>query len=348
MPSDKKSAPVNKAQSKKGAPPKKKAPPKKQKEQNLPVIIVCIVLAALAVFLTVFFIVRANRDDQNATKISFKNAESYEALKLLNGQKVSINGYMATSSPADGSFLFLMNLPYQSCPFCKPNTSELANTMEVYPKKNAKFNYTTQAIKIVGTLVVADDPEQPFTDQYGYEFAFKIVDAEYKILKDSDLEIDVALWQSIASSGIVTDLNAMQDYIYFLSHWPEYFVDNTKDSKGFYLAPSDVKDYFLEPDGAQYHYGFADGYFDELIARLRAIDAEKLSDLIENVEKAKAFAEKAKAELYEGHYQSGEIHYIEKFDRDDYQYSLDKAEELDEECNEIYLEYSNWLASWEL
>ena len=33
------------------------------------------------------------------------------------------------------SFMFLMNLPYQSCPFCVPNTSQLSNTMEVYPKK---------------------------------------------------------------------------------------------------------------------------------------------------------------------------------------------------------------------
>ncbi len=314
--------------------------------------IIGLLLALATVFSAALLFSGCEKDDGDVTKISFKNAESYESLKTLNGKTVSINGYMATSSPSDGSFLFLMNLPYQSCPFCKPNTSELANTMEVYPKKNQSFTYTSQAIKMVGTLVVADDPEKPFTDKYGYEFAFKIVDAEYKILKDSDLEIDVTLWQKIAASGIITELNNMQDYIYFLSHWPEYFVDNSKDKngnvKGFFLAPSDVTTYFLEPESGRYHYGYVDGYFDDLIAKINAIDANKLTALVENVEKAKAFAEKAKKELYDGNYSQGELHYIEKFDRNDYEYTLNKKAELESECDQIYVEFSTWLASWEM
>lgn len=68
---------------------------------------------------------------EDATKLSFKAASGYDYLKSLDGQTVTISGYMATSSPVDGSFMFLMNLPYQSCPFCVPNTSQLSNTMEI-------------------------------------------------------------------------------------------------------------------------------------------------------------------------------------------------------------------------
>lgn len=50
-------------------------------------------------------------DISEATKLSFQAASGYDYLKTLDGTKVSISGYMATSSPVDGSFMFLMNLP---------------------------------------------------------------------------------------------------------------------------------------------------------------------------------------------------------------------------------------------
>lgn len=105
-----------------------------------------------------------SKDTGDPTKLSFKSALEYSYLKTLNDKQVTINGYLATSSPADGSFIFLMNMPFQSCPFCKPNTSQLSNTMEVYPKRGQKFSYTTQAVNVVGKLEVASDESKPFTD----------------------------------------------------------------------------------------------------------------------------------------------------------------------------------------
>ena len=84
-------------------------------------------IIALAVALVVALGALAGCGNQTSgdgvTKLSFKAASGYDYLKSLDGTQVSINGYMATSSPVDGSFMFLMNLPYQSCPFCVPNTS---------------------------------------------------------------------------------------------------------------------------------------------------------------------------------------------------------------------------------
>ena len=93
------------------------------------------VMAAAVLLLCGVLTACGSKDTGDPTKLSFKSALEYSYLKTLNGKQVTINGYLATSSPADGSFIFLMNMPFQSCPFCKPNTSQLSNTMEVYPKR---------------------------------------------------------------------------------------------------------------------------------------------------------------------------------------------------------------------
>ena len=72
-----------------------------------------------------------------AQLLSFSQAQSVEEMEKLDGKTVSIIGYMSTLSPISGAFMYLMNLPYQSCPFCVPNTTQLANTMAVYAKDSS-------------------------------------------------------------------------------------------------------------------------------------------------------------------------------------------------------------------
>ena len=88
--------------------------------------------------------------------LSFSQANSVEDMQKLDGQEVSIIGYMSTLSPITGNFMYLMNLPYQSCPFCVPNTTQLSNTMAVYAKDGDSFEFTDRAIKVVGTLEFGD------------------------------------------------------------------------------------------------------------------------------------------------------------------------------------------------
>ena len=64
-----------------------------------------------------------------ASELSFSAGNSISQLRALDGKSVTIVGYMATMSPPDGKYIYLMNLPYQSCPFCVPNTTQLANTI---------------------------------------------------------------------------------------------------------------------------------------------------------------------------------------------------------------------------
>ena len=309
--------------------------------------ILCLILAILSLI----FIFGCGGNTEDAIKLSFKSTSTYDYLKTIDGKTVTINGYMATSSPVDGSFMFLMNLPYQSCPFCVPNTSQLSNTMEVFPKKGKSFPYTTQAIKVTGTLKVSESEDEFFTDKYGYEFNFMIVDADYTILKSDEISSDIALWQKVAESDLVTDMYAMYDYVNFLCAWNTYYVNNFTDSngnevKGYYLYPSDALNY-LTKDGAQWNYGYKDGYFDGIISKIKSIDPEKLNILVANVEKAKALSSKALNELNSGNY-TYEYKYVEMFDNTDKVYTLNKGEELKNEWEAIYMEFSNWIGSWEM
>lgn len=315
------------------------------KKQFIKIIAFCFALILLLPLYS------CGKENGEAIKLSFKSSPDYSYLKSIDGKTVTINGYMATSSPVDGSFIFLMNLPYQSCPFCVPNTSQLSNTMEVYPKKNKAFEYTAQAIKVTGTLMVAPSENEFFTDKYGYEFNFKIVDATYSVLTSEEISSELVLWQKLAESDVINDVYKMYDYVNFLCAWNTYFINTHVNSqgetvKGYYLYPTDALN-LITKDGAQYNYGYRDGYFDSIVSKIEAIDKTAFSDLVINIRRAEALAQKALEELNSGNYTS-EYQYLEKFDNYDYVYTLTNGEELTGEMDKIYKEFSAWLGGWEM
>ena len=290
-------------------------------------------------------------DNGEVKKLSFKASSSYDDLKAFNNTRVTINGYLATSSPADGSFIFLMNMPYQSCPFCVPNTSQLSNTIEVYPKNGQKFSFTSQAVRVTGKLEVAPTVNDFFTDPYGYQFNFRIADAEYTILKDSDLSAEMAAWQKIANSGIVDVLYNMYDYVNFTVDWPNYKVNSYEDENGnmvpgFYLYASDALNSLTQAD-SQFSYGYQREYFSAIRKMLDSLKVDAAAPLVENVRKAETLARKAEQELLDGNY-TFEQKYVEEFGQEDYIYTLNNGESMQIEMDALYTEFADWLASWEV
>lgn len=272
-----------------------------------------------------------------AAALSFGDAISFDRMEEMAGQKVTIVGYMATMSPISGEFMYLMNLPYQSCPFCVPNTTQLANTMAVYAPEGKTFGYTDQAIRVTGTLVIED-----VVDEFGYAYNYYIADASYETVDTSELSDEYALWQTIAADGVVTELNAMFDYLCFLCQWTEYqgsYQDENGQTVTYYMYPGDVYMY-LEDDGP---YGYADkyasDYFPGLIQRIRAISATELEDLAAIVEAAQAQAEAALAALDAGEYVYNEV---------EDKYVLNDGDALYDQFYAIYLEFSQWLTRWEM
>lgn len=274
---------------------------------------------------------------QEAERLRFSDAVNIADIEKLDGKMVAINGYMATLSPLDGTYIYLLNLPYQSCPFCVPNTEQLANTMAVYAKKGKTFAYTEQAVCVTGKIELGD-----YTDAYGYEYNYRIVDAELETVDLSEISNEYALWQSIASDGVVGDINAMFDYLYFICLWTEYQGTSTFDdgsSETWYMYPGDTES--LLADESQYGYASesADNYFPGLIARVRAISKTEIEDLTQILDDAHTLEAYARQELSAGNYT-----YDEATDK----YTMNDADNLYAQCDNMYLRFSEWLGKWEI
>ena len=271
--------------------------------------------------------------------LSFSQANSVEAMQQLDGQQVNIIGYMSTLSPINGSFMYLMNLPYQSCPFCVPNTTQLSNTMAVYAKNGDSFEFTDRAIKVTGTLEFGD-----YTDEYGYEYGYRITDATYTEVDTSEMSDKMRLWQQLASTDVISDVYNMYEYVNFLCFWPTYTAEF--DSGKDYLYPTDAV-YFVETEGAQYNYGYQEGYFDSMIKTIEEVSSIDFTDLVENIKKAQSLAERAYADLKaEAYATTGE--YSSLFGDGRSQYKMNNADEFDKEMTAIYREFAQWLAEWEI
>ncbi|MDO5324189.1 MAG: hypothetical protein Q4G06_09210 [Clostridia bacterium] len=271
------------------------------------------------------------------TKLSFADSASLDTLKALDGKPVTITGYMATLSPLSGDYIYLMNMPYQSCPFCVPNTNQLSNTMAVYASSGSKFEFTDRPVQINGTMRVADR-----VDDYGYSYNYYIDDASYTAVDLSSVSQEYALYQSLAEDGVIADVNAMFDYLMFVCQWTEYTSSYTDESGAeitYYLYPGDTTS-ILESDGL---YGYATqsspDYFPGLISRVNAISSTGLTELTDIISDAQTVEQYARGELESGNYT-----YDEAADK----YTLTNSEDLYNQFYEVYLAFSNWLTQYEL
>ena len=297
-----------------------------------------LILAIIFAILTLASCEKGNSTD-GAQLLSFSQAQSVEEIQKLDGKTVSIIGYMSTLSPISGSFMYLMNLPYQSCPFCVPNTTQLANTMAVYAKSADGFEFTDRAIQVTGVLEFGD-----YTDEFGYQYSYRIKDATYTVIDVDSLDPKIKLWQQLASTDVIAEVYQMYEYLNFLCFWPTYTAQF--ESGADYLYPDDAM-YFYQTDGAQYNYGYQPGYFDSLIATIESVNATEFAGLVANIRKAEALALEAIAEIEAGNYTSVS-EYSGYFGDGRAQYQMTRAAEFEILMQSTYAEFAEWLATWEL
>ena len=266
------------------------------------------------------------------SNLTFSQATRVSALKEYDGQTVSIMGYMSSVSPVSSEFVYLMNLPYQSCPFCVPNTSQLSNTMAIYAPEGKELKYTDSLIRVTGTLEFAPEGEV-FIDRYKYTYEYRIINATYEEVNTAELGEKYVLWQQLASSGVMADVYDMYDYLNYLCRWTEYSIGGKYDSPETALE-------FIKTEGADFNYGYQTGYFDKLIMRVKQVDAKAFSALIKNIENAKSLAEDALSDLENGKYKL--------IDAATGKYGLTNAQALQNRYTNLYREFDNWLASYEV
>jgi len=199
------------------------------------------------------------RENENGiTVLKFKNTNSDAAIKALNGEMVSITGYLSTLSPLNGKFAYLMNMPYQSCPFCIPGTSAITNTLTIVAKENSKIEFTDLPVTVEGILETGN-----FTDDFGYEYGVRLkdvtvnkadVDALSDTIKQYNLLAENGVVEQIYNSIMTLDFSVFYDY-YQLEAPQKVSLDPitaTKmslisyNSKGEYKKLVDLMDDLLE------------------------------------------------------------------------------------------------------
>lgn len=273
--------------------------------------------------------------DSSSTELSFSAAMSVEKIQALNGKPVSIVGYMSTLSPIDGTFIYLMNMPYQSCPFCIPNTTQLANTMAVYAPAGKNFDYTDRTIRVTGTLETGN-----FTDIFGYQYNYRIANASYAIIDLKDISEKHKIWNTLAEDGVPLELYNAFTYLNVMSTWPEleYTASyNDGSTETFFLYPGDVE-HFRTGDGIEDFSAYCnDSYYDNLIARVKSISATDLNELTDVIRQMKTFSHRVWEVVA-----NEEYFYVPSEDR----YYFNDPDALWNEYAVLYNTYDSWLAKW--
>lgn len=134
-------------------------------------------------------------------QIRFSDLVSLSDLKEYNNKTVTAIGYLSPITSYDGSFGYLMNLPYQTCPYCMPSDTKITNTIAIFAKSGKKIEFTEAAIIVRGTLKL-----ESYTDEYGYSYNYRIVDAVIEEADTSELGDKIILYNKLAEKEILTKL----------------------------------------------------------------------------------------------------------------------------------------------
>jgi len=211
-------------------------------------------------------------------ELKFKNTFSNEYLESISGQKVTMTGYISTLSPINGEFAYLMNLPYQSCPYCIPGTSEIYNTIAIYAKENSKIEFTESPVTITGVLETGT-----FKDAFGYEYNVRIKDVTVKNADVDKLSNNILIYNAISQEGIVDEINNV-----FMSLDQIVFYDYYQQNYGMTL------------DGIE---NFDTDIIKGIISKLKAISSTDYSDLVGTLETTIEIAEKANINVTSKNYE---------------------------------------------
>ena len=267
--------------------------------------------------------------EDGTARLTFADAINVGTIQKLAGKTVEIVGYMATVSPVSGKYMYLMNLPYQNCPYCVPNTQQLSNTIAVYAKEGDTFKFYDGPINVTGTLETGD-----FKDEYGYTYNYRIADAVYTTVDSKEASEKLALWERITNAEIAADVYSMFDYVAFENNWPNY-TGKDKEGKTFFLYPADVAFY----ESNQFSKQSAEGFFPDLVRRIEAIDDSRMAELVKIVNDGKTIVDKAVAERNAQNY---------SYDKEKDQYTMPKSKELQDEAQALYNRYAVWLENFSL
>lgn len=181
----------------------------------------CLIVATVLTLTACGSTSNGNSATGDNTKLSFGQGMTYKDLKGLDGDKVELTGFMATISPLNGAYVYLQNIPYQNCPFCVPNTTELANTMAVYAPEGESIPFIDSPVTVYGELEIGD-----FTDDYGYTYKYRIINAKVAKADVTSEEYNetIQLYASLVDTGYAMKFSQVMNTAYQLFAYDTYGI----------------------------------------------------------------------------------------------------------------------------
>lgn len=116
---------------------------------------------------------------------------------------------MSTSTYLNGEYIYLMDMPYQNCPFYVPNTDSLVNTIAVYAPEGKSFEFTDVPVRVTGTLEFGNT-----TDSMGYTYEYRIKDAKLEPADISNLEEDIKIYTALINQGFAESMESIFTTLY--------------------------------------------------------------------------------------------------------------------------------------
>ena len=295
----------------------------------------------LCLFLLLASLVLAAVACGGGEELSFATLSDSEARLAVDGERVSLLCYLVTNSPTDGELLYVTSRPYERLLL----SSDKSCVLPVYLRRAGSVRMTTQIVRVSGRLELSGG--EPFVTEVGYAFSVRLTDATVEAVDGGDLPASVAPWQDIAASDFVNNMMDALNYVHFTCAWNTYSGKND-DGTQFYLEPAHAES-FIKDARKQYHYGYSDGYFDRLRATARSFSSDKCDELVALLDGLQALAARGLASLDGGNYSQESVGAEDILDGFvGYKYTVNDAQELIEDYEELYGDFTAWLGLWEL
>ncbi len=106
----------------------------------------------------------------------YNKDRSFSALALsLQGQRITVDGFMAPPLKANSNFFVLTKKPMSVCPFCETEAEWPDDILAIYTKRKIKVRPFNVKIEVQGVLELgtATDPDTGFVSRV------RLVDAKY-------------------------------------------------------------------------------------------------------------------------------------------------------------------------
>ncbi len=192
-----------------------------------------------------------------------------QRVKELDGDNVSMTGFMAMQSPLDGSFIYLTNAPMVECPYCIPGTDIPVSAIPAMAPAGDSIEFTEEPVTVSGELEVEEK-----TDEFGYTTPFRIHVNDLKVADKDEMP------QSLQEYAMLTADGVGMEFLGVMNEMQAYTAEETPEEEMEQIDIGEIEALINQVEG----YGVDS--FEPLLGILKEVKelAEEINELMEEGE----------------------------------------------------------------